>query len=313
MRVRMVVNPVASGVTEAVVEAVRQPLERVADVELVTTEGVGDGRRLAAESDADAIVPVGGDGIVNEVVNGLRPETALGVVPAGASSVFARQLGFPTDSRRAARLVAAAISAGSKRTISLGELNGRRFTFAASIGFDADTTGRVDDTRRHRRSHRRPSDARVVLLAVETLREDGFALREQMTVRADGGPDQRCSWLAVANQHPYTYFGRIPVKATPRARFEQGLDAVVAHELRAVDLWRLAVYGLFWPGHAAGAGGRIGYLHDRAAIDVECDRPIGHQLDGEYLGTIEQARIRHLAAALSVLVPPQQMPHDGSL
>jgi diacylglycerol kinase family enzyme len=250
---------------------------------------------------------------VNEVVNGLRPGAALGVVPAGASSVFARQLGFPQDSRRAARLVAAAISARSTRTIGLGELNGRRFTFAASVGFDADTTGRVDATRRHRRSRRRPSDVRVVVLALQTLREDGFALHEQMTVSADGGPGQRASWLAVANQHPYTYFGRIPVKAAPRARFDRGLDAVVAHELRPVDLWRLAVYGLFWPAHASGSSGRIGYLHDRATLEVTCDRPLGHQLDGEYLGAVERVLIRHLPGAVEVLVPPQQRPAAGSL
>ena len=142
------------------------------------------------------------------------------------------------------------------------------------------------------------------MLAVRTLREDGLALHERMTVTCDGAAPMRCSWLALANQHPYTYFGDIPVRAAPRASFATGLDAVVAHELRAGDLWRLIVYGLLWARHATGASRQIGYLHDLAELTVECDQPLAHQLDGEYLGPVSHARIRHLPGALTVLVPP---------
>ena len=68
----------------------------------------------------------------------------MGVLPAGASSVLARQLGFPTDPVAAARELAAAIRAGSIRSLGLGLADGRLFTFAAGLGLDAEATEIVD-------------------------------------------------------------------------------------------------------------------------------------------------------------------------
>ena len=68
--------------------------------------------------------------------------------------------------------------------------------------------------------------------ALGILREEGFALHERMTIRTDRGSFHRASYVAVANQHPYTFFGRMPVKAAPRADFEHGLDVVFTRELR---------------------------------------------------------------------------------
>lgn len=303
MRVSLIVNPAASGVTDRVVDLVAGAFAHVAGVDLHTTERPGHATDLAAAADSDAVIAVGGDGVVNEVANGIAAGMVMGVVPAGASSVFARQLGFPPDPARAAAMVASALAAGARRTIGLGELNGRRFTFAASIGFDAAATGRVGAERRSSETLRRAGDLHVLMLALDTLRADRFRLAERMAVAADGGAAERCAWLAIANQHPYTYFGRVPVKAAPAARFDAGLDAVVCHALRPVDLWRLAVYGLLWPRHARGGDSRIGYLHDVSELVVECDLPIAHQLDGEYLGELRHARIRRLPAALTVLVP----------
>ncbi len=252
---------------------------------------------------ADLVIAMGGDGTYNEVVNGLADGVPLGVLPAGATSVFARQLGWPRGVEDAARGLAGAIAARSLRRIGLGRLDGRRFTFSAGMGLEADAMRLVDEQRSLRSDRRRPSDLRVVGAALRALRADGWSLPARMTVR-DGGRQLRCAYLAVANAHPYTYFGPLSVRTTPRAGPDTALDAAVAGELRTRDLWRLGVYGLVWPRHASGGDRRVAYLHDRAHLTVECDEPVSVQLDGEYLGRVTSADIRYEPDAISVYVPP---------
>jgi len=302
LRLRLIANPAASGVTRGLVEAVERRLCGVADVELNLTDRAGHAVDLAREAGADVVVAMGGDGTVNEVVNGLPPGVPLGVVPAGATSVFARQLGLPRKTVDAATVVARAIVAGSSMMVGLGVANDRRFTFSAGVGLEAEATRLVGDERHTRYDGRRPGDLKVVAAAVRTLRHDGFSLPERMTVELEGRR-LRCSYLAVANQHPYTYFGRFPVRTTPLAGFGTALDAAVVGELRSRDLWRLPVYGLLWPLHARRVDRRVAYLHDVPGFDVVCDVPLPIQLDGEYLGRVERVEIRYRPAAVRVFVP----------
>ncbi len=302
MQLRLIANPTASGVSRGLVESVARRLSVVAEVELRLTERAGHAVELAGGPGADVVVAMGGDGTVNEVVNGLLPEARLAVVPAGASSVFARQLGLPRRTLPATGLVAEAIRAGSLRTIGLGVANGRLFTFSAGMGLEAEATRVVGEERYTRHDGRRPSDLKVVAAAVRVLRADGFALPERMTIEI-AGRSIRCSYLAVANQHPYTYFGRLPVRTAPRAGFDSALDAVVVGRLRRRDLWRLPVYGLVWPGHARRNDRRVAYLHDVDALDVVCDLPVPLQVDGEYLGLVERVELRYRPAAVDVFTP----------
>jgi diacylglycerol kinase family enzyme len=302
MRLRLIANPNASGVTRSLVDAVARRLSEVGEVELRLTERARHAIELAAEPDAEVVVAMGGDGTVNKAVNGLSPGGGLAVVPAGASSVFARQLGLPRKTLAAAGLVAQAIAAGSQRMVGLGLANDRLFTFSAGMGLDAEATRVVDEERHTRFDGRRPGDLKVVAAAVRTLRNDGYALPERMTIELDGNRI-RCAYLAIANQHPYTYFGRLPVRTAPRAGFDTALDAVVVGELRRRDLWRLPVYGLVWPAHARRRDRRVAYLHDVEAFDVICDVPVPLQLDGEYLGRVERLAVRYRRDAVRVFTP----------
>jgi len=303
VQVRLIANPLATGVSEQVLDAVVARLTAVCSLELRRTEGVGHAARLAAEPGADAVVAMGGDGTANEVVNGMPAGVKLGVLPAGASSVFARQLGFSLHQMEAGGQLARALAADHTRPVGLGRMDGRRFTFAASVGFDAAATRDIDLARRERPGNRRPGDLSVVAAGVRELAGQRFRLPERMTVRADGGPPVRSSYLIVANQHPYTYFGRLPVQATPRAGFDTGLDAVAVGELRPHDLWRLAVYALVWPRHAGGGSSHLTYLHDLSRLDVECDGPTAVQLDGEYIDELPAVHIQYEPAAVEVFVP----------
>ena len=97
MRLRLIANPYASGVTRSLVDAVARRLSEVAEIELRLTERARHAIELARESEADVVVAMGGDGTVNEVVNGILPGAAMAVVPGGATSVFARTGPPPKD------------------------------------------------------------------------------------------------------------------------------------------------------------------------------------------------------------------------
>src|SRR6478752_232830 len=81
-----------------------------------------------------AVVVFSGDGGFNEAVNGLESDMPIGFLPGGGTSVLSRALGLPRDAVAAAQQVAQALAAGRPRRISLGRVNGRRFTFGAGVG-----------------------------------------------------------------------------------------------------------------------------------------------------------------------------------
>src|SRR5690606_4275188 len=102
----------------------------------------------------DLVVALGGDGTVNEVVNGLLEKGGsaeklpmLAVVPGGSTNVFARSLGLPEEWKDGVEVILDALGDNRSRTSSLGKANGRYFTFCAGLGLDAAAIRRVERAR----------------------------------------------------------------------------------------------------------------------------------------------------------------------
>ncbi len=168
---RLIVNPVASRANARTLE---QALTALApcEVEVVTTAHAGQAGDLARESidlGHDAVVVLAGDGTANDVLNRVGIEIPVGLLPAGGTSVLPRALGLPNQVRQAAEKIREAALSRRTRTIALGAINGRRFAFAAGIGFDADVVRRVDAAGRAR--GKRPGDTWFAMQAVRTLAE----------------------------------------------------------------------------------------------------------------------------------------------
>ena len=89
------------------------------------------------------MVALGGDGTVNEVVNGILSEGVrpglpdLAVVPGGSTNVFARALGMPASAVEATGQILEALREGRSRRVGLGKADERWFTFCAGLGIDA--------------------------------------------------------------------------------------------------------------------------------------------------------------------------------
>ena len=109
----------------------------------IPTTGAGSATALAREQVAagrDLIIACGGDGTVNEVVNGMAgSRVPLALLPAGTGNVLAKELGLPWDIWRAAEY----IPAGEVRRIALGRAGERYFICMAGVGVDANTVYRL--------------------------------------------------------------------------------------------------------------------------------------------------------------------------
>ena len=96
--------------------------------------------RSLSSSTTDLVAAAGGDGTINEVVNGLRGTgIALGIIPLGTANVVADEIGLRKDTPGIVR----ALAHGSLRPIHVGLCNGRRFVMMAGVGFDANVVARV--------------------------------------------------------------------------------------------------------------------------------------------------------------------------
>ncbi len=118
-------------------------------VESRSTARPGHARTLAREFAAtrDAVAVLGGDGTVNEVVNGLAGAVVpLAILPGGTVNVLALELGLPFDLTRACALV----TSGTRATLDLGRLEDRWFTLHAGVGLDALTVRTIDPTAKRR-------------------------------------------------------------------------------------------------------------------------------------------------------------------
>ena len=307
MRALLVVNPKATTTTARSRDVLVHALSADLDVEVVETTHRGHaievGRRAAKEGH-DLLIALGGDGTVNEAVNGLlengpSPDgPALAVVPGGSTNVFARALGMPNDPVEATGQLLDALREGRRRSVGLSTADGRWFTFCAGIGLDAEVVGEVE---RRRASGSRASGVLFLRSALakfyrETEREDAG-----LTLAIPGEePIQGVFLVIIQNTAPWTYLGTLPIHACPDASFDTGLDAFGLLRLRTLSTAR-HVRQLLAPGSRP-KGRDVIDRHDLAEMTVWARRPTAVQLDGEPIG--ERVSVRFVAHpdALSVVV-----------
>ena len=287
MSALLIVNPFASGVDEHRLAAVQAALPPGVETRLTTSAGEGTAIARGAR-DVDAIYVLGGDGTYNEVLNGLDVDVPVGFLPGGGTSVLPRALGLPRDPVASAKRV----TLGQTRRIGLGRVNGRRFSFSAGIGFDAELVRRVDERGRSP-DGRRPGDVAFMRAALGALRERNGRFDEQLEIDGAG----RAAFVLVANCSPYTYAGAVALDLVPGAAFEQGLAYAAPVSLRARDLPRLVTRGV----RGSGLKGAL-EARDLDRIVVRCDRALPLQVDGEDAGDVTEAVYEAERDALTVFV-----------
>jgi len=153
-RVVAIVNPVSGRRgRRGILREVRQWLEREGvEFRVWITSAAGHATTLArrAADEAEAVLIVGGDGTVSEVVNGLGGrDVPILILGAGTENLLARALEMP----RRADEIAAALMFGEAEACDVGRINGRCFLSVAGIGFDAQCVQRMQRSRRGNITH----------------------------------------------------------------------------------------------------------------------------------------------------------------
>ncbi len=139
MKIKLIANPVAGRQALLKIRNAENCLRQCgADVDLTLTRARGDARAAAADARRngfDRVVAAGGDGTLNEVINGLAPSPIpLAFLPLGTVNVFALEAGIPFAVEAACRIALE----GDVRPICLGWAGDTRFLLMAGIGFDAE-------------------------------------------------------------------------------------------------------------------------------------------------------------------------------
>jgi diacylglycerol kinase family enzyme len=317
MRALLVTNPKATTTTDRSQDVLVNALSADLDLTVAHTERRGhatDLAREAARSGYDLVIALGGDGTVNEVVNGLLtedtddtggglvpglPRPKLAVVPGGSTNVFARALGLPNDPIEATGVVLAALREGRGRAVSIGEADGRYFTFCAGFGFDASVVGLVE---RRRADGHRAGGGLYVRSAIRQYLASGYLTgrHRDAPIRVEIAGDEvgDLHLAVVANTAPWTYLGQRPIRPMPHASFDSALDLFGLTSMRPLNVLS-TIRSLLRDGRPAR---RTVERHDVAEITLVSDEPTDFQLDGEHLGQRRKITVRDLPDAITVIV-----------
>ncbi len=263
------------------------------DVDVRVTWESGDARRMAraaALDGVDAVVAAGGDGTLNEVLNGLAgADVPLGIVPMGTANDFARQAGIPLDVDHAMDVI---LRCKPARVDALA-LNGRRFLNASVAGVGAEATAET------------PAEAK------ESLGALAYAITGARKLIALKGVAARCVGPGFALDCRFVAFAVGNAQRTgggtaftPRASVRDGLlDLCVVEEMPWHEFAMLAL--------RLKRGEHLDHecVHyaQLSAVTVECDEDVTVNVDGE---TGTSRRMEYAVDAGGVLL---HLPSDSPL
>jgi diacylglycerol kinase family enzyme len=317
----LIVNPHATSTTRLRRDVIVRALSSAVDLEVVETRYRGHATSLAAAARSEGfglVLTLGGDGTVNEAVNGIvgpaaaesagHPAAggpscdaaslpALAALPAGNANVFTRNVGLPADPVDAAGQILQALAAGRYRTLGLGLAGDRYFTFNAGLGIDAEVVRAVDG---HRARGRTATPALYVRMILRQYYGVTDRHHPALTLERDGQPPVGPLFLGiVSNTAPWTYLGSRPVYTNPQAAFDSGLDVFALRSLRTISTAR-TIYQMLSPARPP-RGRSVLTLHDQAELTLRSSRPLAFQVDGEYMGEHECVKFLSVPDALRVI------------
>jgi len=309
----LIVNPRATTTADGAAEKVIRSLAGAVDLDVEHTQHRGHARELAAKAaGADLVLVLGGDGALNEAVNGVMAASGsagspgspggkqplIGVIPGGGANVFARGLGLPVDTAAAARRIRAAIEAESYRTIGLGLAGDRYFTFSADLGWDAEVVREVEQ---QREKGSRESASLYLRTIVRRYYRGTDRWVPALTVERDGRPPASGVFMTiVTNRSPWTYLGGRALLPVPNPDFNSGLDLLAMRRLRVGTVLH-AVGQLLWVRSRPPRGRYLLSEPGLEALTIRSARPIAFQVDGEYLGEVRAVDFRFIPGALRVV------------
>ena len=302
MKAQLILNP-AAGYREALRDLQRaiEHLEgRGWEITLRETRGRGDATTYARETVAagfQAVIVVGGNGTINEAVNGLAgSDVALGVLPMGTGNVWAAEIGLlptPTPLYRPDLLASArTLTEGQTHRIDLGRAGDRYFLLWAGVGIDAQVTREVETELQAMKRRLGPWAYALASLTIAwrfvgtraTLLIDGRKVRHRVIL------------VLISNAQLYAGTARVAA----RARLDDGLLDVCCFKGHGFLTTLRHLASVVTRHHLRDP--QVEYYHARR-ITIHTSRPLPVQVDGDPIGATPMA-FEVVPKALKVIVPP---------
>lgn len=301
MRALLVFNPNATTTDDRVRDVIASALGSETELEVAPTKQRGHATLIAAgavHEGLDAVFALGGDGTANEVIQSLAgTEVAMGVIPGGGANVFARALGLPNDPIAATSIALEHLRAGRRRTVSLGRAGDRYFGFNAGFGFDAAVVRLVEQNAALKRRLRQLA---FVALATRAWFGDEDVHAPSIEVDTDDGTHGGPFGIAmIGNADPYTFLGQRPMRVTPDASFDSGLDLMAIDRVRTPAL--LSILGRVFSGGSHVGRRHVHHWHDLPGFTLTAPTALPLMVDGDYAGEHTSVRFTSVPRALTVL------------
>ena len=317
MRAVLIVNPNATSTTPAGRDLLAHALESRVELTVTHTDRRGHAAEIAQNAHRDGVEVIivhGGDGTVNEVVNGLlgkpgeqRPDPAalpaVAVVPGGSANVFARALGISSDPIEATNQLIDLLGthrAGEPwRRIGLMDCAERWAVFTAGMGVDGDVVAAVEA---QRAKGRKVTPGRYIRVA---LREMLANARQEplLTVHLPGRePQPGVHFAFVSNASPWTYAGTRPVWTNPDTTFDSGLGIFAVTSMNVAE--NLLLLRRMLSKKANIKARHLVRADDLDWVRITASEPVSCQVDGDFLGLRDDMTFTSVPGALAVVAPP---------
>ena len=249
----------------------------------------------AADNGAELIVSVGGDGTVNEIVNGImksKNNPSLGIIPLGWANDFIKSTGIPSDIIEACKI----LIKGKTKKIDIGTINNQiYFANICGIGFDAEVSHLANQLK-NRHPNWNILSAYVYVFATIKKLLSPFSYHD-VKIKFDG-QEIHSKILFIAISNGKIYGGRFNI--TPEAILDDGLLEVCVVEKMGRFKYLSIIPKVFKGTHASIKG--INFYRAKEVV-IQSSEPVLAQVSGEVIEGQKEFTITLLPKSLKLIVP----------
>jgi diacylglycerol kinase family enzyme len=309
-RMLIIVNPYATTVSDRLRNLVVYALQGRYEVEAVTTEAQNHATEIGREvrdHGYDIVVAFGGDGTLNEVVNGLAgTDVPVSMLPGGSTNVVCRTLGIPNDVVDATEHLLALADDWAPRKIDLGKVDDRHFVFACGVGIDATVVRRVDA---HPRLKSTAGPYYYSWAGISAFYRQYLVNPVKVRVETGVGDPIDGVTAIVQNSDPFTYFASRPVRVCEGVEIDDGSLALGVLKRATQRDMPMLMSKLFSEQRPASRHRQIEQFNAVAEATITSTsetkdgilRPFPVQVDGDYIGEKTQLTLRAEPGALTII------------